>query len=308
MLLISFRTISSQKLKRYTPDWDSLDSRPLPKWYTDAKFGIFMHWSVFSVTDLGHPDFELLLSRKDNESVTYMKDNYAPGTTYTDLCKLFTAKYFDASKWVNIFENAGAKYVVLTSKHLEGFCNWETRYSERWNSVQCGPGRDLLRELSNAVRETGVMKFGVYHGMMDVLNSIFRKDQANGFNTTEFVATKTMPQLHEIVENYKPDILWSDADYDASWQYWNSTEFLAWLYNDSPVKDDVVVNDRWGQGTHCLHGGYLTCRDNYNPRVLQSRYFECCTESGSSWGYRKHDDIENIMTPRAAITQLIQVS
>ena len=289
----------ASKLTQYTPDWKSLDSRPIPKWYRDVKFGIFMHWSVFSVTGIGRPDFELLLERGDNRALSYMKENYAPGTTYSDLCKFFTAKYFNATKWVDLFENAGARYVVLISKHLEGFCNWDTKYSERWNSVQCGPGRDLLKELHDAVRNSGVMKFGVYHGMMDVLNSIFKNDQRNHFHTNDFVKRKTTPQLHEIINNYQPDLLWSDADYDAPWEYWNSTEFLAWLYNDSPVKDTVVVNDRWGIGTHCQHGGYMTCKDNYNPQVLQPKHFECCTRAGNTWGYSKHDDIQDIMTPRS---------
>ena len=69
-----------------------------------------------------------------------------------------------------------------------------------------------------------------------------------------------MPELYELVETYKPDLIWSDAD-EGPEEYWRTKEFLAWLYNESPVKDKVVVNDRWGWGTNCKLGGYLNCYD-----------------------------------------------
>lgn len=71
--------------------------------------------------------------------------------------------------------------------------------------------------------------------------------------------------MKEVVELYKPEILWSDGDWEARDNYWKSQEFLAWLYNDSPVKDTVVVNDRWGIDIPCHHGDFYTCTDRYNP-------------------------------------------
>lgn len=69
------------------------------------------------------------------------------------------------------------------------------------------------------------------------------------------------------VNNYKPDVIWSDGEWEAPDTYWDSLNFLAWLYNDSPVKDTIVVNDRWGGDTLCKHGGYLTCADRYQPGI-----------------------------------------
>lgn len=79
--------------------------------------------------------------------------------------------------------------------------------------------------------------------------------------------------MHEIVEKYKPDVIWSDGDWEAPDSYWKSKEFLAWLYNESPIKDTVVVNDRWGAGIMCNHGDFLTCHDKYNPGRFLEQIF-----------------------------------
>lgn len=121
-----------------------------------------------------------------------------------------------------------------------------------------------------------------------------------------FPLTKSIPELMELVENYKPEVIWSDGDWEASYTYWNSTEFLAWLYNESPVKDTVVVNDRWGIGSTCQHGDYYTCHDRYNPgHLLPHKWENCFTIDKASWGYIRTSGSRNYLTIQQIIAEIV---
>jgi len=133
-----------------------------------------------------------------------------------------------------------------------------------------GPNRDLVGELSTAIRDAN-LHFGVYHSMFEWFHPLYLQDKKNHFTTNNFVKTKTMPELYELVNNYHPEIIWSDGDWEASDDYWQSKEFLAWLYNESPVKDTILVNDRWGNNTACQHGDFWNCQDHYNPGKLMKK-------------------------------------
>jgi len=159
--------------------------------------------------------------------------------------------------------------------------------------------------ITKAVRKAG-LRIGLYHSLFEWFNPLYLKDKANGGSTQVYVENILMPQLHDIVNSYQPDILWSDGDWEMPDSYWNSTEFLAWLYNDSPVKDKVVVNDRWGSGDSCKHGGYYTCSDRYNPGVLQNHKWEnCLTIDSNSWGYNRNTDIEEYLTIQDLLFELV---
>ena len=106
--------------------------------------------------------------------------------------------------------------------------------------------------------------------------------------------------------NYKPDILWSDGDSGPDY-YWNSTQFLAWLYNESPVRETVVTNDRWGSNDiACKHGGYYTCADRYNPgHLLPHKWENCMTIDRYSWGYRRNAKLEDYLSIEELLETLV---
>ncbi|KAK4312821.1 hypothetical protein Pmani_005917 [Petrolisthes manimaculis] len=198
-----------------------------------------------------------------------MERNFRPNFTYQDFAPHFTAEFFDPEQWAEVFQASGARYVVLTSKHHEGFTNWPSAVSWNWNSMDVGPKRDLVGDLAKAIRSKATdIHFGLYHSLFEWFNPLYLMDKKNNFSTNYFVQTKTMPELYELVSQYQPEVIWSDGDWEAHDWYWNSTVFLAWLFNSSPVKDTVVVNDRWGIGINCKHGSYYTCSDRYNPGNL----------------------------------------
>jgi len=291
--------LSSPVRKKYTPDWKSLDTRPNPVWYDQAKIGIFVHWGVFSV-----PAFACSNSPAGAEwywhnyregentcNAAYHNATYGRDFEYTNFGPMFTARLFDPDRWADLFVKSGAKYVVLTTKHHEGWCNYPSAEAWNWNSVDNGPKKDLTKLLTEAVKKRGI-KMGLYHSLFEWYHPLWLADQANNFTTTDYVDQILTPQLRQIVTDYAPSVVWADGDYAAD-TYFKSKEFLAWLYSDSPSADDVVVNDRWGVGDHNLHGSFYSGGDRYNPgQILAHKWENCFTIDGGSWGFNINSTLE----------------
>lgn len=136
--------------------------------------------------------------------------------------------------------------------------------------MDVGPKRDIVRILSDSIRKQG-LKFGIYYSLLEWFNKLYLKDRKANESTTYYTDKIVWPDIKLLVNNYAPSVLWLDGDEDVachcfpSCSYWKSLKLLAWLYNDSPVKDEIVVNDRWGNGTRCHHGDFFNCADVFNP-------------------------------------------
>jgi len=301
LLAVAAALLTGVSPARYLPTWESLDARPTPAWYDEAKIGIFLHWGLYSVPSFGEAWFWQLWREGDPAVSEFMRRNYRPGFKYADFAPLFTAELWDPAQWAELFAAAGAKYVVLTTKHHEGYTLWPSPLAPGWNSVDTGPGRDLVGELSEAVHDVG-LKFGVYHSLFEYFHPAWLSDRESNFTRRAFAANKTMPELRALVERYRPDLVWADGQDGKinsggpGTDYWGSKEFLAWLYSDSPVKDLVVANDRWGHDAQCHHGDYVTCSNRYNPGTLQPRKWEnAMTVDLGSWGYRRNSALKDII-------------
>ncbi|MBN1464900.1 alpha-L-fucosidase [candidate division KSB1 bacterium] len=302
----------------YNPTWESLDARPIPAWFQDAKFGIFIHWGLYSVPawgptkDVGVYEkyaewYWWSLTQPSRESYEQFNDIharfYGKDAAYQDFVSGFTCDMFEPDEWARIFKEAGAKYVVLTSKHHEGFCLWPSRESWNWNSVDVGPNRDLAGDLIGAVRNAG-LHMGYYYSLYEWFNPLYRSD------VRLYVDQHMLPQMKDLVTRYQPDIVWTDGEWDHPSEVWRATEFLAWLYNESAVKDVVVVNDRWGTETRGVHGGIWTTEYDLvhagdASEMEIDHYWEECRGIGTSFGYNRNEYLENYSTSEELVHILI---
>jgi len=171
--------------------------------------------------------------------------------------------------------------------------------------LDVGPKMDLIGLLAEAIRAQG-LHFGAYHSLFEWFNPLYLQDKANNWTTNKYVTNILQPELYDLVNKYQVEVVWSDGDWEAPDTYWQSTNFLAWLYNDSPVKDTVVVNDRWGAGDPCKNGGYYTCTDRYNPgKLLTHKWENCYTIDGASWGFRRNANIQDYVSVQNLIYTLV---
>ncbi|XP_058123217.1 putative alpha-L-fucosidase [Anopheles ziemanni] len=295
---------------RYESTWESLDSRPLPQWYDDAKVGIMIHWGVYSVPSYGSGNTAAWFwyhwkVNKSPKFVQYMRKNYKPGFTYQEFASDFTARYFDAAEWVDLFERSGAKYVVLTGKHHDGYTLWPSRYSFGWNAVDVGPHRDVLGELADAIRENGKLKFGVFYSLFEWFNPLYIDDKNNAFQWRNFVDKKMVPELKELVNTYRPDLFYAN-DWMSPIEYWRTKELIAWLYNESPVKDTIVTNDIWGKGVECLHGDFRSCSNFAKTGVLDRHKWEHMEKLDKlSWAHRTNARVEDFISTDELIAKIV---
>ncbi len=294
--------------KEYEANWESLNSRPNPQWFSDAKFGIFIHWGIYAVPswavkgEYSEWYWDRIADRNPNNPWwRYHVDTYGGDFEYQDFAPLFKASLYDPNFWADIFVKSGAQYVVPTSKHHDGYAIWPSAEANRawgraWNSVDVGPKRDLLGELSQACRKRG-LRFGFYYSLYEWYNPIWLKDRS------QYVKEHLFPQFKDVVSRYSPDIIFSDGEWDMPSKDWKSEELLAWLFNESPCKDQVVVNDRWGSECRHKNGGYYTTE--YAAGMQDdSHAWEESRGMGHSYGYSRREAAEEYKSSQYFIISL----
>ncbi|MCW0411245.1 alpha-L-fucosidase [Xanthomonas sacchari] len=316
----------------FRPDWTSLKQYRSPSWYDNAKFGIFIHWGVFSVPAFGNEWYSRNMYQQGSKDYLHHRETYGPQSRfgYKDLIPLFTAPKFDPQAWAALFRDAGARYVVPVAEHHDGFAMYDSQLSD-WTAVKMGPKRDVLGELSKAIRAQG-LHFGLsshraehdwffdggrqfdsdvndprYAGLYGPAQvRLPGKDDADVTNDWTPVSQAWLDdwlaRTTELIDRYDPDLIYFD------WWIAHPTfrgtlpTMLSYYYNHGAAKGGVVVNYKLGAfpegaGTLDIERGQLT---GIHPTHWQTD----TSVSNASWGYVENDTYK---TPTFIIHMLVDV-
>jgi alpha-L-fucosidase len=246
------------------------------RWWHEAKFGMFIHWGLYSV--LGRHEWA-------------MEEEGIPVPEYEQLAKRFTPQPNAARAWARLARKAGQKYMVMTTKHHEGFCLFDTKLTS-----YCAPkqacGRDLVKEYVEAARAEG-LRVGFYHSLMDWHHpdgARCAQDEAARRRFVDYIHG----QIRELLTNYgKIDVLWYDVSWPLDAQGWESERMNEMVFKLQP---DIVVNNRNG-----LPGDFSTPEQHIHAEE-SGRAWESCMTMNDSWGYQRADD--NWKSAKTAIRNL----
>lgn len=297
------RAVATPAKVKYEPTIESLNTHPLPGWYDDAKLGIFIHWGLYSVpgwavlTPPGeklspeeylkrnpYAEWYLNTLRLDGSPTQdYHKEHYGADYDYYNFADTFDKeiRWWNPQQWAQIFKMAGARYVVLTSKHHEGFTLWPsdtpnpTLPKDRQHAT-----RDIVGELTAAVRAEGLRMGLYYSGGYDwtfVPGPIRNWTQAKTVQPqSEAYGNYADAQMRELIRKYQPSVLWNDIDYPKSG---HPLEIMAEYYDAIP---DGVIDDRFG----VLHSDFVSPEYETLSKISQKKWEEC-RGLGRSFGYNR---------------------
>lgn len=307
------------------PTWEELDARPNPAWFDDDKIGIFLHWSVFSVPAVAwvYPDkrygfgghscwYGMYVDRvrplaDPGEQVKMEAFHRAAygDVPFKALADRFTAELFDPSQWAELFRRSGARYAFLTSNFHDGYCLWPSPWNPGWNSMDTGPKRDVLGDFCAAMRDAG-LRAGFYYSLGEFNHPLFLEARKPKGDLRPFVREHLQPQLREAVRRYRPSFLYLDGEWDFPLDAFEMRDFVAWLYRESPCKDDVVVNDRFGRGSRGKHGGVFSSEVGVRESGIAHKWCEDRPVSRGNWSHNRLERLEDYLSERDLIHLLVE--
>jgi alpha-L-fucosidase len=184
---------------------------------------------------------------------------------FRDLAPLFRAEVWEPDRWADLFRKAGARWAILTSNFHDGFSTWPSPYGPGWNSMETRPKRDLVGDFSAAVRKAD-LRSGFNYSLAEFNHAMYPKPgklKPKG-DLERFVREHMEPQLRQAVRRYAPSLIYFDGEWELPEDAFEMKPFLAWLYGESSCRDDVVVNDRFFEGSRGKHGG-VYCSEAGSP-------------------------------------------
>jgi alpha-L-fucosidase len=296
--------------KDYTME-SKADKDARMQWWRDATFGMFIHWGAYAVPAGIYQGKEV---KGIGEWIMHSAN--IPIPEYEEFVRQFNPQQFNAKAWVSIAKQAGMKYIVITSKHHDGFGLWDSKVSN-YDIMDASPfKRDILKELSEACKAEGI-KLCFYHSIMDWHHPDAESKKDYTHQHTEkpewnkYRDTYMKPQLKELVEKYDPAVLWFDGEWIPEWTEEQGKELYNWL---RALKPDLIINNRVGKGRQGMQGmnAYANAAGDFGTpeqEILEGTSdsdWESCMTMNDTWGFKQND--LNWKTSKMLIDNLIDIA
>jgi alpha-L-fucosidase len=279
------------------------------QWWRQARFGMFIHWGLYAIP-AGEWD------GNTNHAEWIRHTAKIPLEEYEKLGAQFNPVKFDADKWVLCAKDAGMKYIVITSKHHDGFCLWDSDVSE-YDVIDHTPfNRDILAELSAACKKHDI-PLCFYHSIMDwhhpdyLPRRKWENRSAEGADLQRYIAYMKA-QLKELVERYDPAVLWFDGEWEDTWTHEEGLKLYDYVRS---LKPDIIINNRVDKGRQGMKG--MTLEGNFagdfgtpEQEVPETGFdgvdWESCITMNRHWGWNKHD--KDFKSSEYLIRQLVEIT
>ncbi len=316
----------------FRPDWESLQTYEAPEWYKDAKFGIFIHWGVYSVPAFGNEWYPRNMY-EPAFSYKHHVDTYGPPDKfgYKDFIPMFKAEKFDPAAWADLFKKSGAKYVVPVAEHHDGFAMYDSGVSD-WTAAKMGPRRDIIGDLSKSVRAAG-LHFGVsshrvehdffmgpgrkiksdvndpkyadFYGPAQVGVLKWGDPVYNDFTYASTAWTNDwLARSAELVQKYHPDIVYFDWWIGQPSIRQAMARFASFYYNSSLKYGDHVGVINYKDYAMQDHSGVLDIERGQLGDIRPTYWQTDTSVSNRSWGYIKNDTFKS---PEFVVNQLVDI-
>jgi len=281
------------------------------KWFSESRFGMFIHWGIYAIPARGE-------WVKTNEKMT--------NEQYQKYFDTFNPIHYDAKEWAKLAREAGMKYAVLTAKHHDGFCLFDSQYTD-YKAANTPAGRDLIREYVDAFRAEGI-KVGLYYSLLDWHHPDYphygdkihpmRENEAfkNAAHNFDTYTTYMHNQVRELLTNYgKIDIMWFDFSYDEmSGEKWKATELVRMMRSLHP---DIIIDNRLcasgaennNEELTEISGDFDSPEQIIPSACLTDREgrevpWEACMTLNDNWGYNAHD--KAYKSPKTVVRTLVE--
>ncbi len=297
------RTATSEE-EPYKPTWISLRGRRTPQWLRDGKFGIYTHWGVYAVPAVGPNGTwysNAIYTKPDSPQRKHHEATYGPLEKfgYKEFIPMFTGESFDANEWADLFQKSGARFAGPVAEHHDGFAMWDSKYSE-WNAAKMGPNRDVVGELSKAIKGHGMKYVVAFHHAANWFffpvwdkhydcsdarySGLYGFIHEEGAQPSKEFLEEWEGKILEVIDKYEPDLIWFDFGLDLINEEYTK-DFLAYYFNKAAAQNkEVTVTYK----DHDLPPG-VGINDLELGQELEMTYHEWITDTSvddqGAWGY-----------------------